>query len=225
MPYEKGRLFFNFLDGKFGREHFDAFLRGYFDHFAFKSITTEQFLEYLKENLLDRFPGIVSRDQVLAWVKEPGLPPDARCSPSIAFEPVDAARSAWLAGKLPAKKFGTGLGDAAMAVFSRRYAGAAAQGAAGRSRSGVRLHAQPRTPRSTELVRAGDQQRLSAELRASRGVLEDHRPPQADRTAVHRAHEDAGGEVLAKRVYALARPGYQAQTAAALDAIVNSRLR
>ena len=43
VPYEKGRLFLNFLDAKFGRERFDAFLRGYFDHFAFKSITTEQF--------------------------------------------------------------------------------------------------------------------------------------------------------------------------------------
>ena len=56
MPYEKGRLFLTFLDAKFGRERFDAFLRGYFDHFAFKSITTEQFLDYLEDNLLDRFP-------------------------------------------------------------------------------------------------------------------------------------------------------------------------
>jgi hypothetical protein len=30
-----------------------------------------------------------------------------------------------------------------------------------------------------------------------------------------------GGEVLAKRVFAVARPVYQAHTAAALDAIVN----
>ena len=47
VPYEKGRLFLNFLDAKFGRERFDAFLRGYFDHFAFKSITTEEFNQYL----------------------------------------------------------------------------------------------------------------------------------------------------------------------------------
>ena len=47
---------------KYGRERFDAFLRGHLDHFI-SSITTEQFLAYLKENLLDRSPGIVSSEQ------------------------------------------------------------------------------------------------------------------------------------------------------------------
>src|SRR5216684_3148794 len=47
VPYQKGRLFLGYLEAKFGRDHFDAFLRGYFDHFAFKSITTEQFNQYL----------------------------------------------------------------------------------------------------------------------------------------------------------------------------------
>src|ERR1700722_7983218 len=47
VPYEKGRLFLTYLDAKFGRERFDTFLRSYFDHFAFKSITTEQCTEYL----------------------------------------------------------------------------------------------------------------------------------------------------------------------------------
>ena len=32
VPYEKGRLFLRYLDAKFGRERFDAFLHGYFDH-------------------------------------------------------------------------------------------------------------------------------------------------------------------------------------------------
>jgi leukotriene-A4 hydrolase len=106
IPYEKGRLFLNYLDAKFGRERFDAFLRGYFDHFAFKSITTDQFLAYLQENLLDRFPGIVTRDQVNTWVLKPGLPADAVLPTSTLFQPVDEARTAWLAGKLAPKKFG-----------------------------------------------------------------------------------------------------------------------
>src|SRR6202789_1040359 len=89
---EKGGLLFTFLDGKFGRERLDAFLQGYFDHFAFKSITTEEFLSYLKENLLDRFPGIVSASQVDAWVKEPGLPQDAPLLAVHPYEPVDATR-------------------------------------------------------------------------------------------------------------------------------------
>ncbi|HEY1313409.1 MAG TPA: leukotriene A4 hydrolase C-terminal domain-containing protein, partial [Steroidobacteraceae bacterium] len=106
VPYQKGRLFLNYLDAKFGRERFDVFLRGYFDHFAFKSITTEQFTAYLTENLLDRFPGIVSHDQVLAWETAPGIPADAVLPVSSAFQPVDEARGAWLGGTLEAKKFG-----------------------------------------------------------------------------------------------------------------------
>ena len=49
VPYEKGALFLLHLEQTFGRERFDQFLRSYFDHFAFQSITTEQFLE-LPEN-------------------------------------------------------------------------------------------------------------------------------------------------------------------------------
>lgn len=107
IPYEKGRLFFNYLDAKFGRERFDAFLRSYFDHFAFKSVNTEQFMTYLQENLLDRFPGIVTRAQANAWVFAPGLPGDAVLPVTTLFQPVDAARKDWLGGKLPVKKIGS----------------------------------------------------------------------------------------------------------------------
>jgi leukotriene-A4 hydrolase len=106
IPSEKGRLFLNYLDALFGREHFDAFLKGYFDHFAFKSITTQQFLGYLQDNLLNRFPGIVTRDQVNAWVFGPGLPADAVLPVTAMFQPVDEARTGWLAGKLQLKKLG-----------------------------------------------------------------------------------------------------------------------
>src|SRR5271170_5533717 len=106
VPREKGRLFMNYLDAKFGRDRFDAFLLGYADHFALKSVTTEQFTQYLSENLLDRFPGIVSRDKVLAWEKAPGIPTDAVLPVTNAFDTVDYARNDWLAGKLQAKTFG-----------------------------------------------------------------------------------------------------------------------
>jgi hypothetical protein len=101
---EKGRLFFTYLDARFGREHFEEFLKAYFDHFAFQSISTEQFVAYLQTTLLERYPGIVSRDEVAAWVSGPGLPADALLPVAGEFAPVDAARSAWLAGALALKK-------------------------------------------------------------------------------------------------------------------------
>jgi aminopeptidase N len=102
--FEKAGLFFAYLDVKFGRERFDAFLHGYFDHFSSKSVDTRQFLDYLRQNLLERFAGILTPEQASLWVTAIGIPPDAILPASSAFEPVDAARSAWLAGRISARK-------------------------------------------------------------------------------------------------------------------------
>ena len=75
--YHKGAWFLQFLEQKFGRTEFDAFLRGYFDHFAFQSIPTTEFLKYAKANLLDKYPGKVTEQQLEQWVYEPGIPADA----------------------------------------------------------------------------------------------------------------------------------------------------
>jgi len=104
---EKGRFFCAFLESRFGRERLDAFLEGYFDHFAGKPVSTQQFLGYLQENLLDRFPGLVTRDAVLAWILDPGLPPGGEAAPVAAFDAVDAARGAWLGARVPAAKLPT----------------------------------------------------------------------------------------------------------------------
>ena len=74
--YTKGAWFMQFLEQRFGRENFDAFLRGYFDHFAFQSISTQQFADYAKANLLDKYPGKVTQAEFDAWLYEPGVPAD-----------------------------------------------------------------------------------------------------------------------------------------------------
>jgi hypothetical protein len=100
--YTKGAWFMQFLEQRFGREQFDAFLRGYFDHFAFQSITSEQFRDYAKANLLDKYPGKVSQEEFDAWLYEPGIPATAPQVRSQRFSIVDAARIAWQGnGKLP----------------------------------------------------------------------------------------------------------------------------
>jgi aminopeptidase N len=100
--YAKGAWFMQFLEQRFGREKFDAFLRGYFDHFSFQSITTAQFRDYAKANLLDKDPGVVSQAEFDAWLYEPGIPVTAPEVRSQRFAVVDAARIAWSGtGKLP----------------------------------------------------------------------------------------------------------------------------
>ena len=103
VPYTKGSWFLQYLEGKFGRDTFDAFLRGYFDHFAFQSITTDQFVAYLKANLLDKHPGKVSMDEVDAWLHQPGIPADAPLPSSARFTVQNIERSEFVAGKRSAK--------------------------------------------------------------------------------------------------------------------------
>ena len=100
--YTKGAWFMQDLEQRFGRDRFDAFLRGYFDHFAFQSITTTQFRDYAKANLLDKYPGIVGQAAFDAWLYQPGIPATAPQVRSQRFSVVDAARIAWNGtGKLP----------------------------------------------------------------------------------------------------------------------------
>ena len=209
VPYEKGRLFLSFLDAKFGRERFDAFLRGYFDRFAFKSITTEQFLAYLDENLLHRFPGVVSREQVMAWVSAPGIPAGAVLPASDDFQPVDEARRLWLDGRLPPKKLNThdwltpqwlyfldnmpaGLSKEQLAQLDQAFdftRSANAEVAESWLLVVIRNAYQPSMPRLEEYLRTIGRRKLVAPL-------------------YEELMKTPAGAAMAKRVYALARPGY-----------------
>ncbi len=180
VPYEKGRLLFTFLEGKFGRERFDAFLRTYFDHFAFKSLSTEQFLGYLKDNLLDRYPGVVSRDEVMQWVLAPGIPADAVLPTTDAFQRVDQARGEWLAGKKPAKKLDTrDWMTPQWQYFLDGMTGPLRKEQLCGTRPGVRLHAHRQCAGVPQLVDAGDPQRLHPGFSATRGIPAVGRAPQA----------------------------------------------
>ncbi|MYH30861.1 MAG: M1 family metallopeptidase [Acidobacteria bacterium] len=101
VPYEKGALFLRRLEEAAGRERFDAFLRGYFDHFAFRSITTADFLAYAAEHLLtdEALAGAVPVEE---WVRAPGLPADAPRPASDAFDIVETAAAQWAGGAVRA---------------------------------------------------------------------------------------------------------------------------
>ena len=102
IPYEKGRYFLVWLESRVGAGPLDAFLRSYFDHFAFRSITTEQFRDYLERNLLAAHPGAVTAAQLDEWLLQPGIPAYAVLPESDAFGRIDALRGEWLAGRIAA---------------------------------------------------------------------------------------------------------------------------
>jgi leukotriene-A4 hydrolase len=108
IPYEKGALFLRSLEETFGRERFDQFVRGYFDHFAFQSITTEDFVAYLKKHLLDANPQFAEKVPVNDWIFRPGLPAGAPQPKSDAFARIERQAADWLQGKLAVAKIETG---------------------------------------------------------------------------------------------------------------------
>ena len=107
VPYVKGQLFLRFLEHKFGRERFDTFVKNYFNHFAFQSITTAQFREYLTQNLLQKYPNVVSEAEVDTWIEGQGLPSFLVPPNSHAFDDIDNQRQAWQEGKVAATALST----------------------------------------------------------------------------------------------------------------------
>jgi len=107
VPYEKGALFLRHLEETFGRERFDQFLKSYFDHFAFQSITTADFRVYLQKNLLDADPALAAKVHVDEWITKPGLPASAPQPRSDAFAKVEEQAKGWLDGKMTAARLQT----------------------------------------------------------------------------------------------------------------------
>ncbi|HTV83852.1 MAG TPA: M1 family metallopeptidase [Dyella sp.] len=104
VAYNKGSWFLRTLEQRFGRATFDNYLKSYFNHFAFQSITTEQMLAFLKPNLIDKYPGKMSWDEVQDWVYGTGIPKNAPIPDSPRFDAIDKERATFLAGTLPAGK-------------------------------------------------------------------------------------------------------------------------
>jgi len=104
IPYEKGALFLRELEHKVGRENFDQFLLGYFETFAFKSITTDQFIGYLEQTLLNEHSDKLSKQRINQWIFQPGIPDGAPVPESDAFTVVDQERDTWLAGTIQANE-------------------------------------------------------------------------------------------------------------------------
>jgi leukotriene-A4 hydrolase len=112
VPYEKGSMFLRTLESVFGRERLDHFVRGYFDHFAFQSITTNQFESYLQEHLLALDSKAAAQVNVFEWLHKPGLPANHAQSSSPRLTIVEAQAKAFVEGQIqpqaiPAKDWTT----------------------------------------------------------------------------------------------------------------------
>lgn len=102
MYYAKGQFFLEHLERLFGRAVFDEFIMGYFRHFQWQSITTEQFLDYLDEHLLSANPGVYTREQASEWLYKAGVPSDFQPPVSATLAAAEQAAQAFAAGEVAA---------------------------------------------------------------------------------------------------------------------------
>ncbi|MCB0675639.1 MAG: M1 family metallopeptidase, partial [Saprospiraceae bacterium] len=88
VAYEKGAFFLQLLEEKAGREAFDAFLKKYFTEHRFETMTTKEFVVYLRENLLE--PNQIEVD-IDEWIYGPGIPSNMPAVNSTRFDRAEAA--------------------------------------------------------------------------------------------------------------------------------------
>lgn len=103
IPYEKGCHFLKMIEKAAGRDRFDKFLVKYFDAFAFKTITTETFLNYMDTVLLKNDTTLRKQLNIDEWVYGPGIPANCPRAGNELFGKVDQERAKFLSGMPPEK--------------------------------------------------------------------------------------------------------------------------
>ncbi|MGX7652092.1 M1 family metallopeptidase [Shewanella putrefaciens] len=98
FTYDKASMFVHELEHRLGRIEFDKFLIKYVSHFAFKAITTEEFVTYAQATILQTYPDKISEVELLEWVYGEGLPEWYRGPTSSSLDKVDNALACFLQG-------------------------------------------------------------------------------------------------------------------------------
>jgi hypothetical protein len=226
FAYTKGAWLLRTIEAKFGRDVFDAYLRGYFDHFAFQSITTGQMLAYLEPNLLAKYPGRMSLAEIRAWIEQAGIPVDATVPASSRFAAIAAQREEWLAGsrkpgELDARSWNTQewmyfldglpkpLKSAQLAEFDTAWhlTGAA----------------------NAEIARRWYLAAIRADYRPAREAMAAYMTRIGRRYLVVPLYEELAktpqGLKFARAVYAKAKPGYHPMTQASIEKALEKKAR
>jgi len=111
IAYEKGNFFLTHIEQQVGREKFDAFLKTYFETHAFKTMTTEAFVNYLNKELIGEDEALAEKIQVDAWIYQPGIPAGMVVPESNRFALVDEKVEQFMAGTKAAELAAMGTKD------------------------------------------------------------------------------------------------------------------
>lgn len=97
IAYEKGYSFLVLVETAVGREAFDAFIQSYIKDHQFKSLTTEEFVTYLKQKL----PQAATQVDIDGWLYGTGFPSSASEFRSALMDDVVTLATRYEDGHLP----------------------------------------------------------------------------------------------------------------------------
>ena len=219
--YTKGAWFLQFLEKRFGREVFDPWLKGYFDHFAFQSITTAQFRDYLKTQLIDKHPNVVTMQEVDQWLYEPGIPPNAPVVESGKFSTVNAARIAWMgSAKLPDKTITDAWGTQEWVHFLEGMPDTLAQAQLTQLDEAYRFTGTPNSEIAMRWYPLAERSGYAAARPAMGAFLERVGRRKLIMPTYKALVATPDGLAFAKAVFAKARPGYHPITTGSVEAMI-----
>ena len=224
IAYDKGFFFLKKIEEVVGRAKFDAFLKEYFQVHAFKTITTENFLAYLDNELLSNIPGAADRIEPDRWVYSPGLPDNAPEVESARFTQAEQQAEQFAQGALSADRLTTtGWSYHQWVQFL---------GSLPATTDAAQLY---QLDRQFDLTKTGNNEVLfewlklgiNADYRSSQGRLEDFLMSVGRRKFIlplYQAMVAKGGETAARAVeiYQQARPNYHYVTSRSVDALMAS---
>ena len=220
IAYDKGAAFVRMIEAKVGRQRFDPWLRGYFDRHAFTSLTTAQFLEDLRANLIGGDAALEKQLQLDEWLEKPGLPANATRPTSDAFTGVERQVKRFTGGALASSLETNSWTTQEWQHFLRALP------------SELTVTQLADLDRAFRFSERGNSEVLFAWLRIAirhryqqaMPALERFLTSQGRRKFLKPLYEDLmatdWGKAEAKRIYTVARPTYHAVSTTTIDAIV-----
>jgi leukotriene-A4 hydrolase len=222
IPYNKGAALLRLLERTFGRERFDAYLRSYFDRFAFQSITTAGFLADVRERLGRVDAAKLDTVGLDAWVYEPGLPANHPAEQSRALDRVADEAKRFAGGTTAASLSARGWSTQEWLHFLNSLSGTLTPVQLADMDATFRLGASGNAEVLFAWLRIAIRHRYQPAMPA----LERFLTTQGRRKFVRPLFEDLmrtpWGPDEARRIYATARPLYHAVTRGTVDAIVRA---
>ncbi len=225
VPYEKGAAFLRMLEAHFGRARFDAYLKGYFARYKFKSMTTEGFLADLRVNLLHNDDDLEKSLKIHEWIYGKDLPDNVVVPTSAALDEVGQQVKAFVAGADPKTLNVTDYSSPQWQYFLTQMPDT------------LTVDQMVTLDKTFDFTQSHNDEILFDWLVLS--VKHGYRPAlpalETFLTSQGRAKfctplyqalmktPDPWGPQLAKRIYAEARPGYHFLTREAVDPIVNAK--